>query len=92
MSFTFSIAFTIKLLIRIFLDKSQPPPPAINRVASKHAITGITSVGAVSHVSNIKHLEEGNTKNAKTKIIKNKKKDKKPKIRKEDIGSPINFQ
>lgn len=41
-------------------------------------------------VSNVRHLEESGMN--KNKLKKNKKKDKKPKIRKEDIGNPINFQ
>ncbi|KAE9549456.1 hypothetical protein FO519_007331 [Halicephalobus sp. NKZ332] len=59
-------------------DKSHPNGSSV----------GITSIGAVSHINNMKHLEE----NTKANNKKGKKKDKKPKIRKEDIGNPINFQ
>ena len=70
--------FALEWFNYAFSDRSQPNGSSV----------GITSIGAVSHINNVKHLEEGTKSNNK----KGKKKDKKQKIRKEDIGNPINFQ
>ncbi|KAH7729443.1 WH1 domain-containing protein [Aphelenchoides avenae] len=65
-----------------FNNSSKPPPPP--------AATGITAAGAVPHFGNagVHHLATSHA----TKKDKKKKNDKKPKIRKEDIGNPTNFQ
>uniref|UniRef100_A0AC34Q5Y9 Uncharacterized protein n=1 Tax=Panagrolaimus sp. JU765 TaxID=591449 RepID=A0AC34Q5Y9_9BILA len=74
--------------VRHHLQKRYEQETKGNRSQAPASTVGITSIGAVSHINNVKHLEE----NLKTANKKAKKKDKKQKIRKEDIGNPINFQ
>uniref|UniRef100_A0A914CBA7 WASp n=1 Tax=Acrobeloides nanus TaxID=290746 RepID=A0A914CBA7_9BILA len=69
---------------------SQPTPQPAPSLPPPTAAAGITNAGTVPHFSNnfgVQHLAA----NKKEKNNK-KKKDKKPKIRKEDIGNPTNFQ
>ncbi|CAD5225802.1 unnamed protein product [Bursaphelenchus xylophilus] len=62
---------------------SRPQPP------SKPPAAGITDVGSVPHFGIYQHNSPVDPKKAKAKDKKNKKK---PRIRKEDIGHPTNFQ
>lgn len=76
--------------------RPKPPPSQPKSLPQQHQAvpppaTGITNIGTVPHLPNnfgVQHLASNSKKDNK----KSKKKDKKPKIRKEDIGNPTNFQ